>query len=375
MATTATRLGALGMLTALVVGACSGGFGGASATPAASSSRYDPARGKPASHTGAERERGGGARQAHLLRRRQQRHGGAAQGPDRRLHRAPPERHDRDRDAPRRHRGRQPRQDAPRDRRHARHVLLQLGLAAAGAEPGGHARRPQGPAVHRQHPGDVPADGVRERRHLRRPDRGHARAAASSTTRRSTATSGSRCPRPGPSSRPTTTRSRRPARPRPSARPTGTPGPRSCSCWPTTTTSRRQIRTSPTKYTANQAKYADTPAALAGFQHLQEAFDKGWYQKDFGADKFDKGQELLANGEVRPLPDADLRRRHDGRELPGHDRRHRVLRPAGRRRRDQRRDDLDAGRDLHPQDDHRRPARRGQGVRELHRRRSRAPRP
>src|SRR4029079_5909186 len=37
MATTATRLGALGMLTALVVGACSGGFGGASPSAAAAS--------------------------------------------------------------------------------------------------------------------------------------------------------------------------------------------------------------------------------------------------------------------------------------------------------------------------------------------------
>ena len=35
MATTATRLGALGMLTALVVGACSGGFGGAASPSAA----------------------------------------------------------------------------------------------------------------------------------------------------------------------------------------------------------------------------------------------------------------------------------------------------------------------------------------------------
>ncbi len=75
MATTATRLGALGMLAALVVGACSGGFGGASADPRGEHRRYDPAGGKPASHTGAERERGGGARHAHLLRRRQQRHG------------------------------------------------------------------------------------------------------------------------------------------------------------------------------------------------------------------------------------------------------------------------------------------------------------
>ena len=56
------------------------------------------------------------------------------------------------------------------------------------------------------------------------------------------------------------------------------------------------------KYTANEAHYADTPAAQAGFKHLQEAHDKGWYQKDFGADKFDKGQELLATGKCAHYP-------------------------------------------------------------------------
>jgi hypothetical protein len=48
MATTATRLGALGMLTALVVTACSGGFGGAS-PPAAPASQPASA---PAESTG-----------------------------------------------------------------------------------------------------------------------------------------------------------------------------------------------------------------------------------------------------------------------------------------------------------------------------------
>ena len=36
------------------------------------------------------------------------------------------------------------------------------------------------------------------------------------------------------------------------------------------------------KYTNNQAKYVDQPA-LAGFEHLQEGFEKGWYQEDFGS--------------------------------------------------------------------------------------------
>src|SRR6185369_1003198 len=34
-------------------------------------------------------------------------------------------------------------------------------------------------------------------------------------------------------------------------------------------------------YTANKAKYASTPAAMAGFNYLQEGFEKGWYEKDF----------------------------------------------------------------------------------------------
>ena len=56
------------------------------------------------------------------------------------------------------------------------------------------------------------------------------------------------------------------------------------------------------QYTANKAQYADTPAALAGFQHLQEAFEKGWYQKDFGAAKFDDGLNMLAEGKIAHYP-------------------------------------------------------------------------
>ena len=55
-------------------------------------------------------------------------------------------------------------------------------------------------------------------------------------------------------------------------------------------------------YTANKAHYADTPAAQAGFKHLQEAFEKGWWQKDFGADKFEIGQQKLAQGKCAHYP-------------------------------------------------------------------------
>ncbi len=51
-------------------------------------------------------------------------------------------------------------------------------------------------------------------------------------------------------------------------------------------------------YTNNKAKYADSPEAMAGFAHLQEGFEKGWYQEDYATMLFTQGIELIANGEV-----------------------------------------------------------------------------
>jgi raffinose/stachyose/melibiose transport system substrate-binding protein len=56
------------------------------------------------------------------------------------------------------------------------------------------------------------------------------------------------------------------------------------------------------EYTANQAKYATTPAAMAGFEHLQEGFDKGWWQQDYATTKFEQGLKLLADGECAQYP-------------------------------------------------------------------------
>jgi raffinose/stachyose/melibiose transport system substrate-binding protein len=56
------------------------------------------------------------------------------------------------------------------------------------------------------------------------------------------------------------------------------------------------------EYTANKAKYATTPAAMAGFQYLQEGYEKGWYQDDFATAKFDQGLEMLANGKGAHYP-------------------------------------------------------------------------
>ena len=56
------------------------------------------------------------------------------------------------------------------------------------------------------------------------------------------------------------------------------------------------------KYTANQAHYSDTPAASKGFERLQEGFEKGWWQKDFGAATFDDGLNMLAEGKIAQYP-------------------------------------------------------------------------
>ena len=52
-----------------------------------------------------------------------------------------------------------------------------------------------------------------------------------------------------------------------------------------------------TAYTANEAKYATTPAAMAGFSRLQDVFEAGYLNEDFGAASFDEGLSKLASGE------------------------------------------------------------------------------
>jgi raffinose/stachyose/melibiose transport system substrate-binding protein len=55
-------------------------------------------------------------------------------------------------------------------------------------------------------------------------------------------------------------------------------------------------------YTANKAKYASIPAAMAGFTYLVEGFTKGWYQKDYGTTTFEQGLKLLADGKGAQYP-------------------------------------------------------------------------
>ncbi len=55
-------------------------------------------------------------------------------------------------------------------------------------------------------------------------------------------------------------------------------------------------------YTGNKAKYATTPAAMKGFEYLEQVFKAGYLNADFGAATFDDGVRMLANAEIAHYP-------------------------------------------------------------------------
>jgi len=57
-----------------------------------------------------------------------------------------------------------------------------------------------------------------------------------------------------------------------------------------------------TKYTANQAGYANTPAALAGFQHIQQVKEAGLLNKDYASAKLNDGMKAVATGKAAQYP-------------------------------------------------------------------------
>ena len=58
----------------------------------------------------------------------------------------------------------------------------------------------------------------------------------------------------------------------------------------------------PERYTGNEAKYATTPAALRGFEKLQETYEAGYFNEDFGAANYNDGLRLVATGEAAHYP-------------------------------------------------------------------------
>lgn len=56
------------------------------------------------------------------------------------------------------------------------------------------------------------------------------------------------------------------------------------------------------KYTTNKAKIATTPAALVGWQHLQDLKKAGFLNKDYASATYDKGLQYLATGKGAHYP-------------------------------------------------------------------------
>lgn len=50
------------------------------------------------------------------------------------------------------------------------------------------------------------------------------------------------------------------------------------------------------RYTANDAHFADTPAALRAFEKLQEIFESGYLNADFGAATYEQGLRMIGEG-------------------------------------------------------------------------------
>jgi raffinose/stachyose/melibiose transport system substrate-binding protein len=55
-------------------------------------------------------------------------------------------------------------------------------------------------------------------------------------------------------------------------------------------------------YTGNKAKYATTPAALAGFQKLEDVHKAGYLNKDFASAKYEDGLTAVATGKAAHYP-------------------------------------------------------------------------
>ncbi len=56
------------------------------------------------------------------------------------------------------------------------------------------------------------------------------------------------------------------------------------------------------QYTANEAHYADTPAALRSFERLQEAYESDWWNEDYGSATYEDALQMLIAGEIAQYP-------------------------------------------------------------------------
>ncbi len=73
-----------------------------------------------------------------------------------------------------------------------------------------------------------------------------------------------------------------------------------------------------TDYTANKVKYATTPQALAGFQHIQQVKDAGLLNKDFASAKLNDGIKAVATGTAAQYPQLGGSASNIENVAPGH---------------------------------------------------------
>jgi raffinose/stachyose/melibiose transport system substrate-binding protein len=72
------------------------------------------------------------------------------------------------------------------------------------------------------------------------------------------------------------------------------------------------------QYTAGTVHYATTPAALAGFQHIQQVKDAGYLNKDFASAKFNDGVKAVATGTAAHYPQLGFTSANIENVAPGH---------------------------------------------------------
>ena len=65
---------------------------------------------------------------------------------------------------------------------------------------------------------------------------------------------------------------------------------------------QQQVPNFAKQYTAGKDKYATTPAALAGFKHMQEVKDAGYFNKDFASASLNDGLKAVATGTAAQYP-------------------------------------------------------------------------
>ena len=84
------------------------------------------------------------------------------------------------------------------------------------------------------------------------------------------------------------------------------------------------------QYTANEAHLRRHRPALRSFERLQEAYDSGWWNEDYGSAIYEDALQMLIDGEIAQYPMLTFALSEIAALDPEAAREHRLLRPAWR---------------------------------------------